>query len=74
MFISEVSFPHLIAASDERLAEELERRRIVDERRAEEASPMGRRARRAASRRGIRRAVDPSLGGFATAGARAGRG
>ncbi|GAA4372929.1 hypothetical protein [Agromyces bauzanensis] len=36
MFISEVTFPHLQAEREARLTRELERRRVVDERRAEE--------------------------------------
>lgn len=37
MLISEVSFPHLVADRDARLAQELERRRILEERMAESA-------------------------------------
>lgn len=37
MFISEVAFPHLMADRDARLAHELERRRVVDERRLEDS-------------------------------------
>lgn len=36
MYISEATFPHLMAARDARIADELERRRVIDERRAEE--------------------------------------
>jgi hypothetical protein len=39
MLISELSFPHLQAAREERLAQELERRRVVQERLAESAAP-----------------------------------
>ena len=38
MLISELTFPHLIAANDERIAGELERRRVALERRAETAA------------------------------------
>ena len=38
MLISELSFPHLQAAHDERLAQELERRRVVQERLAEQGA------------------------------------
>jgi hypothetical protein len=37
MLISELTFPHLVAANDERIAGELERRRVALERRAETA-------------------------------------
>jgi hypothetical protein len=36
MYISEATFPHLMAEREVRLAHELERRRIIHERRAEE--------------------------------------
>ncbi len=51
MLISELSFPHLQAAHDERLAQELERRRVVQERLAEQGAgrTRGRAARRAAA-------------------------
>lgn len=49
MYISERSFPHLVAAEDARIAEALERRRLAGERLDEEA-PTGRRARRLAHR------------------------
>ncbi|WP_022888694.1 hypothetical protein [Agromyces italicus] len=61
MLVSEYSFPHLIAAGDERRARELERRRVADERRAELATPA--RTRRAASRRSIRRTADRTVAG-----------
>jgi len=60
MLISELTFPHLVAANDERLARELERRRVAVERRAETAADedavapaaaTGRVPRHAASRR-----------------------
>lgn len=35
MYLSETSFPHLVAAADARIAAELERRRVAEERRAE---------------------------------------
>ena len=35
MLISEITFPHLVAANDERIAVDLERRRVALERRAE---------------------------------------
>ena len=38
MLISELTFPHLVAANDERIAGELERRRVALERRAETAA------------------------------------
>ncbi|KRC61136.1 hypothetical protein ASE14_09390 [Agromyces sp. Root81] len=38
MLISEIAFPHLVAANDERVALELERRRVALERRAESAA------------------------------------
>jgi hypothetical protein len=43
MLISELSFPHLQAAHDERLARELERRRVVQERLAESPAAPRRR-------------------------------
>ncbi|GAA1796980.1 hypothetical protein [Agromyces neolithicus] len=46
MMISEFSFPHLQAAQDARLAQQLERRRVALERRAE---PVPRRAGRRAA-------------------------
>ena len=54
MLISELSFPHLQAAHDERLAQELERRRVVQERLAEQGA--GRSRGRAARLRRRRRA------------------
>ena len=42
MLISELSFPHLQAAHDERLAQELERRRVVQERLGEQGAGRGR--------------------------------
>ena len=42
MLISELSFPHLQAAHDERLAQELERRRVVQERLAEQGAGRSR--------------------------------
>jgi hypothetical protein len=39
MLISELSFPHLQAAREERLAQDLERRRVVQERLAESTAP-----------------------------------
>jgi hypothetical protein len=46
MLISEITFPHLVAANDDRIARELERRRVALERRAEaaEAAAVGARA------------------------------
>lgn len=46
MLISEIAFPHLVAANDDRIARELERRRVALERRAEaaEAAAVGARA------------------------------
>ncbi|MEF3404799.1 hypothetical protein [Agromyces sp. CCNWLW203] len=38
MLISELTFPHLVAANDERIAGELERRRVALERRSETAA------------------------------------
>lgn len=35
MLISEITFPHLVAANDERIAVDLERRRVALERSAE---------------------------------------
>ena len=50
MLISELSFPHLQAAHDERLAQELERRRVVQERLDEQGAGRSRdRAVRAAA-------------------------
>lgn len=46
MYLSESSFPHLLAAADARIAVELERRRVIEERRAE----VGRRPARAGHR------------------------
>ena len=43
MLISELSFPHLQAAHEERLAQELERRRVVQERLAESSAAPRRR-------------------------------
>ena len=59
MLISELSFPHLQAAHDERLAQELERRRVVQERLAESPAPHRRRgvARTTSSERMPRAAV-----------------
>ena len=44
MLISELSFPHLQAARDARLAQELERRRVVLERLDEQGAGRTRRA------------------------------
>jgi len=44
MLISELSFPHLQAANEARLTEELERRRVVQERLADAAAPRTRRS------------------------------
>ena len=49
MLISEITFPHLIAANDDRIARELERRRVVLERRAEAAEAVAVGARAAAT-------------------------
>ncbi len=50
MLISELSFPHLQAAADARLAQELERRRVVQERLGDQGTwRLRRRAARAAS-------------------------
>ena len=50
MLISELSFPHLQAAADARLSQELERRRVVQERLGDQgAGRTHRRAARAAS-------------------------
>ena len=49
MYISERSFPHLVAAEDARVAEALERRRLAGER-LDEAAPTGGRVRRLAHR------------------------
>ncbi|MBM7832925.1 hypothetical protein JOE59_003630 [Agromyces cerinus] len=38
MLISELAFPHLVAANDERIDRDLERRRVALERRAEAAA------------------------------------
>ena len=60
MLISELSFPHLQAAHDARLAQELERRRVVQERLAEQgagAAPPSRARRSASSERMPRAAV-----------------
>ena len=38
MLISELAFPHLVAANDERIARDLERRRVTLELRAETAA------------------------------------
>lgn len=60
MLISELTFPHLAAANDERMTRELEQRRVALERRAEAAADAavvapaaatGRAPRHAASRR-----------------------
>ena len=71
MLISELSFPHLQAAHDERLAQELERRRVVQERLAEQGAgrSWGRAARTAAvaSERMPRAAVAASGRGSAEA-------
>ena len=54
MQISEFSFPHLHEAHDERLAIELERRRLAEERRAETLLPERASAwRRFGRRRGV---------------------
>ena len=61
LLISELSFPHLQAAHDERLAQELERRRVVQERLAEQGAGRSRgrtaRAEAASSERMPRAAV-----------------
>ena len=50
MLISELSFPHLQAAADARLSQELERRRVVQERLGDQgAGRLRRRAARAAT-------------------------
>lgn len=54
MFISEVTFPHLLAERDARMADELEQQRVIEERMAEEA-PTATSARPA--RRWYRRTV-----------------
>ncbi|WP_022892624.1 hypothetical protein [Agromyces subbeticus] len=60
MYIAESSFPHLVAANDERLATALERRRVATERRLESAAATTRRPRRATARWGTRhQVVDP---------------
>ncbi|MFB6610942.1 hypothetical protein ACFCVO_11510 [Agromyces sp. NPDC056379] len=41
MLISEIAFPHLVAANDERIAVDLERRRVALERRAEAVATTG---------------------------------
>jgi hypothetical protein len=51
MYISEATFPHLLAARDARIADELERRRVLEERMAEQAEPA-RPARAMRRRRG----------------------
>ncbi|MFC9558027.1 hypothetical protein [Agromyces sp. NPDC056965] len=60
MLISEIAFPHLVAANDERIAVDLERRRVALERSAEAsagaapaapAGATGRAPRHGASRR-----------------------
>lgn len=38
MLISELAFPHLVAANDDRITRDLERRRVALERRAETAA------------------------------------
>ena len=40
MLISEITFPHLVAANDDRIARDLERRRVALERRAEAAGAI----------------------------------
>ncbi len=57
MFISEAAFPHLMAAREERLAEALERRRVVLERLAEASTAAASSVSSAtAARRGTRAA------------------
>jgi hypothetical protein len=44
MLISEIAFPHLVAANDDRIARDLERRRVALERTAEAAAVEARAA------------------------------
>lgn len=64
MYIAESSFPHLVTANEERLATELERRRVAAERRLESGAATTRRPRQAtAARWGIRHHVVEPAGG-----------
>lgn len=63
MYIAESSFPHLVTANEERLATELERRRVAAERRLESGAATTRRPRRATARWGIRHQVVEPAGG-----------
>ncbi|GGI46095.1 hypothetical protein BCL57_001408 [Agromyces flavus] len=67
MQISEFSFPHLHAAHEERLAVELERRRLAAERRADAAAaaPSAGRTRRAVRSR-LARLVSSESGAVRT--------